>query len=426
MKIGFVVHFFDFRNDVRKVIEKINQHHEVVLFVRKADQALIRQYMPQVEIREVQEQKKSLKNRFWDTLFRFFGKLPKSIRNYYLMECFKISLSDQSVNQKKASFLLNVSMKMPRFVSYDTYLNSISYQSKTSIQDIDQFICFTDISDSYFFARLIREQKNVKVYVYSWDHPCKHTRYSKKARYLVWHGGIQQDLESLQAIASDKIRIVGASQFAYIHQFLSTPSLPRTFEFDYIYFGCAIGIPALVEQEARVIRQISELLGKIQPQWKVVVRPYPVLTDWAYYEALKQLPNVVFDDQFRAKNLSVGEQQIMEKYEKIQNARAFVHLGTTMGLEACFIATPSLILDFPEFVTHGSVLSVHNFVHQFQNEKYLINKPAPNVVKSIAELEHIFRLLTDGKDALLPYNQQVASDIPLKSFEQFARDLVEA
>ncbi|MDJ1494258.1 hypothetical protein QNI19_15045 [Cytophagaceae bacterium DM2B3-1] len=423
MKIGFAVHFFDFRNDVRKVIQLVNQQHEVVLFVRKADEEIIRQHAGNAEIRIVDEHKNSFINKIWDNLFRFFGKLPKSRQNFYLMEYFKISLSEKENVQQKAYSRLNLSMKLPRFLSYDTYLKNIRYKRNTEIDDIDQFICFTDISDSYFFSRLIQENKKVKVYVYSWDHPCKHVKYSDQVRYLVWHEGLKQDLIDLQNIEPAKIHISGSSQFAYVYEFLQQSPAPSPYDFNYIYFGCAIGIPALTVKEIQVIEQISRWLQEIQSPLKLVVRPYPVLTNWSYYENLKQLPNVVLDDQFRSKNLSVGEEQIYEKYNKITHAEAFIHLGTTMGLEACFIDTPSVILDFPEF-SGGGILSLSNFVHQFQNDKYLMSMNAPNIIHSAEEFKEFVQKLQTNKQDLLAYNKQVVKQIKLKSFGEFAQDLV--
>jgi hypothetical protein len=80
------------------------------------------------------------------------------------MEVFKISLNPVPV-QRRAKRLLDIAMKLPKLISYDYYLNNLEYKKATLIDDIDQFICFTDISDSYLLARLIREKKQVKVYV---------------------------------------------------------------------------------------------------------------------------------------------------------------------------------------------------------------------------------------------------------------------
>ncbi len=429
MKIGFVVHFFDFRNDVRRVIEEVSRQHEVILFVRKDDLHLVEALVSDtVALRVVAEKVNSLKNRLWDQMFRFFGKLPRSVQNFYLMEYFKISLDARPNVRTKAYSLLALAMKLPKTITYDHYLKNISFSGKTRIDDIGQFICFTDISDSYLFARLLSGKKSVKVYVYSWDHPCKQVKFSRKATYLVWHQGIRQDMVELQNTPAVQVKVIGASQFGYIHDFLSKPTetWQNHYPFEYLYFGCAIGILSLAQQEVHLIKAVSQLMLQAGSRFRLVVRPYPGLKDWSVYDPLKQLPNVVLDDAFRTGNMSVSDTHIMEKYVKIHFAKAFIHLGTTMGLEACFTQTPSLILDFPEFKRGAGILTIANFVHQYQNDKYLMAHDFPNVVRSQQQFREILGLLDTSPDRLRIYNQEVVRNIPLKSFADFARDLIAA
>lgn len=422
MKIGFVVHFFDFRNDVRKVVEQVSKQHQVILFARKEDVANIQKHSSnQIEVRIVDEFIPTPRNIVLQNVFRFFGKLPKSIQNYYLMEVFKISLNPPA-EQKKAKSLLDLAMKLPKTISYDYYLNKLQYKKATYIDDIDQFICFTDISDSYFLGRLIREKRNIKIYVYSWDHPCKQMKYSRQVKYMVWNEGIKQDLIELQNVSPKQITVSGASQFAYVQQFLTTylHQANNLFPFRYIYFGCAIGAPEIVKEEIKVIELISEVMQQVIPDIRLVVRPYPVMKDWQIYEPLKAMPNIILDDEFRAKDLSVGEAFIMDKFSKIHFAEAFIHLGTTLGFEACFLDTPSVILDFQWFQEKRSLLSIYNFVHQYQNEKYLLLSDYPNVVHSQEELTSLIQNLVINKARYLKYNYAVRATTALKDFEQFA------
>jgi hypothetical protein len=342
------------------------------------------------------------------------------------MEVFKISLNPLPV-QRKAKRWLDIAMKLPKLISYDYYLNNLEYKKATSIEDIDQFICFTDISDSYLLARLIREKKQVKVYVYSWDHPCKQMKYSRQVKYLVWNEGIKQDMIALQHVEPSQITITGASQFAYVQQFLSIPrgQLTNPFSFRYIYFGCAIGAPEIVKEEIKVIELISRIMQEVVPDLRLVVRPYPVMRNWQVYEVLKSKPNIVFDDQFRSKDLSVGEEFVMDKFNKIYHAEAFIHLGTTLGFEACFMDTPSVIIDFDEFKNIQSLLSIRNFVHQYQNEKYLLLDSYPNVVHTQDELLTLLSDIQINKQHYLDYNQAIRNTTQLKSFEQFAASIIQ-
>jgi hypothetical protein len=428
MKIGFAVHFFDFRNDVRKVVELVSKQHEVVLFARKEDIQNIKSHIGEnIELRTIDEYLSTPRNIALRNLFRFFGVLPRSVQNYYLMEIFKISLNPVPV-QRRAKFLLNIAMKLPKVVSYDYYLNNLEYKKATFIEDIDQFICFTDISDTFFLARLIQEQKKVKVYVYSWDHPCKQMKYSRQVEYLVWNEGIKQDMIELQHIDPKQITITGASQFAYVQQFLTLPKsgLIKPFPYPYIYFGCAIGLPELVGEEVKIIKLISSLLTRHQSTLKLVVRPYPAMKNWHIYEQLKSIPNIVVDDQFRSQDLSVKEYFVLEKFTKIHYAEAFIHLGTTLGFEACFLDTPSVILDFDFFGEEKSLLSIRNFVHQYQNEKYLLLDDYPNVIRTETQLSKLITSIQAEKSLYLAYNEAVRHTTPLITFEQFAAGLTQS
>jgi UDP-N-acetylglucosamine:LPS N-acetylglucosamine transferase len=114
----------------------------------------------------------------------------------------------------------------------------------------------------------------------------------------------------------------------------------------------------------------------------------------------------------------------MEKYIKIHFAEAFIHLGTTLGFEACFTGTPSVIIDFDYFQQDKSLLSIKNFVHQYQNEKYLLLKNYPNVVHSEKELLQLLQELLQNKIKYLAYNKAVRDTTPLRKFEQFAGQLI--
>ena len=432
MKLGLVVHFFDFRNDVRQWIEELSKHHQLVLFVRPQDRANMEEMTPAgTEFRVIDEKRASLWNRFWEFAFRFFGKLPESRQNYYLMEQFKFSITNNPKMIRKASQLLDFAMSLPKILSYDQFIDQLGYKSKTQIQDIDQFVCFTELSDNYFVSRLIQAKKAPLVYIYSWDHPCKHLRFSTRLRYLVWHDGIKQDVVSLQHISAENIQILGATQMGYIDRFLKQKNdLVSPYPFDYVYFGCAIGVPQLVASELEIVRKVAAVMASQVPDWTLVVRPYPVLRDWSHYEALKLISNVVVDDGFRsaqAQNISVGEEAILEKFNKIEHSRAFLHLGTTLGVEACYTTAPSVLLDMKEYSFPDRVLTLHHFIHQFQNDKYLNLKGYDNVVRSESELATLFQTLKSSPDSLLAYNEKVASDLPPKSFaevaEQFSKVL---
>ena len=432
MKIGLVVHFFDFRNDVRILLsELIGLGHQVVVFHQAEDREAIQLHAPAgVEFREMREKSKSANNRIWEQLFFWLGKLPKSKRNFQLMELFKISLQPSMAVQKSAKAKLLRRMALPELVSYDAYLNGIDFAGKTEIEDIDRFVFFTDIYDGAFLARVMQSGKPLNIYVYSWDHPCKHTRYTKRANYLVWSEGMATDLVELQGIARNRIRVLGANQFGYIERYQAQQGLPypRPFEGRYVYFGCAIGIPGLVERELDVVRLLAKALAKSCPDWSLVVRPYPVLKEWHHYEKLREIGNIVLDDSFRSKDRSIGDAQILDKFRAIESAEAFFHLGTTLGLEAAHTPTPSFLIDLEYFAKEKNVndLTIYHFVHQYQNDTYLNNVAGANVVRKEADLEGLFLELRNGPAQFAEGNRAITKAFVVKSFGQVARDFVAA
>ena len=422
MKIAFVVSFFDFRNDVRRVIAEVARRHEVVVLGNPEQAESIRAHLPEgVEFRPIGERQGTPRNKIWERMYLLFRKIPRSRANFFLMELFKASNQPDDRKRTKALRLVRWMQRLPKVISYDTYLDKLQYLAQTPLDDIDRFICFTAIADDYLLARLIRERKRVLVYVYSWDHPCKHTCFSGRVQYACWSVPIREDIVSLQHIPANQIVITGASQFGYIESYRQgkvPPAVP--YPFRYIYFGCAIGIPALVPDEIRIIKILAKSLQRAQPHWKLLVRPYPVLGNWAFYEEIRQIPNVVFDEDFRTGDLSVQEASILKKYATSEQAEGFFHLGTTMGLEACFTQTPSFLLDFGYSTKEG--LSLYNFIHQYQNERHLVDLAPQNAIGSEAMLA---QLLTDLDNPVYrELNRRVQGEYPLTSFAEFSQQLV--
>ena len=422
MKIGFVVSFFDFRNDVRRIITELSRSHNVVVFGSARDKESIIVHLPAyVEFRLINEEENSFRNRVWKRLFFFLRKIPKSRNNFFLMQLFHASNAPDE-NRKKALRSLRLLKFLPKVMSYDFLLDRLAYSGETTISDIDKFICFTDINNDSFIKRLLESQKSLLVYVYSWDHPFKHTKFSKRVNYLVWNNGLKSELSKMQGINPKRIQILGATQFTYIFDFLQKRecALRRHYDFPYIYFGCALGIEKLVPEELKIVQRLSKVLADVRPDVKLVVRPYPVLTNWSYYESLRSLNNIVLDDTFRQKDLSIQENHITEKYEKIHFAEAFFHIGTTMGLEACFTNTPSFILDLAENEENG--LNLYNFIHQYQNEKFLIQASDTNVIRTENEFKEVICDLDSSK--FLKLNYDVQKTFPLKSAGKIAIELV--
>ncbi len=420
MTIGMMITFFDFRNDIRELIKSLCKHNKVVLFIKKEHEELIKPHLiPGLTYRLISEQKKTWKNYIADRLFLLLNKIPKSKQNYYLMEEFKLNNLQNPGQQNKAKFILKLKKFLPKVISYDFYLSKLTYKGETDISGIDKFIAFTEIYDDYLFARLLTENLPIAVYVYSWDHPCKHVRFSKKVNYLVWNKGMSEDLQQLQGINENAITELGATQLGYIYKFRQ--SVKAKPALSYFYYGCGIGIENLVPVEIAIIETLADAILETNPDYKLIVRPYPNFKNWALYNQLLKKENIELDNSYKQNDLSISEEDIINKFQSINNAQAFFHIGTTLGLEACFTECPSFILDL--LPKQDNKKDIYHFIHQYQNEKYLMNGIDSNTITSLTNLKNTFKELPHKN--FLSFNQAVAQQFTVLSFDEIANQLID-
>lgn len=423
MKIGFVVSFFDFRNDVRRLIAIAAKSHDVVVLVKRKDSELIQKHLlDSIDYRIVNERKRTLFNFMWERIYFLFRSIPKSRNNFLLMEFFKLSQTTSVFQKKKNYLLIKLLSWLPKFISYDYYLSKLRTIGNTKLDDIEQFVFFTAIADDYLLSRLLKENYPVKVYIYSWDHPYKHTCFSQKVNYLVGNDQTRGNLADLQNLPLDRIQVVGSSQFGYLFEFQKRPILSTSsYSQPYFYFGCAIGIPELAIKEAELVEIIAKILSKERSEMLLIVRPYPFFRDLQIYDDLKNLANVIFDDQYRSTDLAISEWHIVEKLNKLKHANAFFHLGTTMGLEACLLDVPSFLIALEP--PPSKPLSLYNFAHQSQNEEYLIQQSPFNTLTSMDEIHRI--LMASNLDKYKVLNQKIRPLFPLTSFDEITHSILD-
>lgn len=372
MTIGVSLTFFDFRNDIRRVLMTLAEKHKVVLFVREEHAEKFRRLMTQgMELRMLRERRKTLRNYVLERRFLLFGKLPASRNNYFLCERFKLEQFRNRIVRWKAMCIWILQKFLPHGFSYDRFLQKLSWRSGTDISGIDSFLVLTEVYDDYFLARLIAERKKVHVYVYSWDHACKQTRFSRRVQYLVWNDGIAEDLAKLHGVPPGQIRVTGSSQLCFLAEFRSKDVTCWLPDAPYVYIGCATGITALAKREVECVRQIAAEIQKADPAIRVWVRPYPYQVENGVYAALSGLQNIMLDDAYLRGGFPVPEDEIYKKCKRIAGARAFLHFGSTLGLEAWFTGCPSYLVDIAP--RSGKGMSLYHFVHQYQNEKYLMS-----------------------------------------------------
>lgn len=174
MRIGVILQHYDRRNDVRKLVDFISRYHDVVLFAipKQAASVECRQ-----EVRIIESRRVSIWNRLWNLCYLLFGNLPGDRKKYIEWKRGFFD-SDRSRSGWTGRLILELSVRLPALVDFDTYLKYLQFDAKTRIGDIDVFLGFTDVNDPHFLAQVLAAKKPLATYVYSWDHPAKYHRFS--------------------------------------------------------------------------------------------------------------------------------------------------------------------------------------------------------------------------------------------------------
>ena len=427
MKLGIVVQYFDFRNDVRQLIEKLSQDYEVILYAREEDLQKIDVEYP---VRVIRAYNRTPRNRFWNLLYALFGNLPASKTNYYRWKRRRLDTYTRRLTKLREQALLLLSVRLPSLIDFDTYLKGLDFSDRTEIDDVDVFFSFTDVYDTYFLAHLRNEKKTIVTYVYSWDHAAKYHRFSRTAdTYLTWNDHIKKDLTDLHRVEPHNVASIGSSQFAYIEEYKRQAASGKSpvFDFEYVYFGAAAGYLRVAEQEVRLVELLAETLHDVDPSVKLVVRPYPLIENQKLYESLASLPNIFFDQyQKEGESRIFTEDSIFEKFNKIEHAKAFVHIGSTMGLEASYFDTPVIHLDLQDVdfgVDKRDNSYIGHLIHSYHGEKYMLLAEYPNVVTKVGDLRSTLETALTEPERLLDYNRTLASKTELQSFDAFTEGL---
>ena len=428
-KVGILIspgyRFYDFR----RILDNLNQH--VDLYLYGDPENLSPEDNKKYKIRVIETPKKSFLNSLWFILFSAFGKIPKCKNNFFIAELFSISRFSR-LERMAMTLLLYIRVFTPNFIDFDFFLSKLNPSTETMIDDVDVFFYLTQIADVFFLAHLLKANKKIVSYVYSWDHACKHSNMSHRiAKYLTWNDNIVEDLIELQGIDKGRIESIGASQLCYVYEYLkdNEKRSERPYEFDYFYYTCGTYEPLHVQQEIKVIKLVSELLSNIKENLFLVVRLYPLISNQKLYDELKGIPNVVVDTTFLSTedNLFMNQNELYDKLNKIEGAKALIHSGSTIAIEASYFNTPILQIEFENYdygISKNNPLNLNNFIQQWHLQRYLLLDGFPNVIRDVNKLEDTLKNVLQDPSPFLKYNEKIRSYTPLRSIPDICNDII--
>jgi hypothetical protein len=167
----------------------------------------------------------------------------------------------------------------------------------------------------------------------------------------------------------------------------------------------------------------------VAPDVTLLVRPYPMLADTDFFRALRDRPNVRFDEEYRRgrNDRSLTDEAVFERLNLQEHAVAFCHCGTTMGLECTYFDTPVLFLaldDFEYGLPQRAFMNLRAFIHQYHNDEYMILSKFSNVVAKSTDLPGTVAKVLSNPRRYLAYNRHIAAEMQPRSLAEIARLMV--
>ena len=424
--LGVLINHYDARNDIRDLVKYLSEKHKVILLgpPKSVHPSLL---TPGVEFRPCQSAR-PLYNWFLAQLYRHFGFIPKSRENFYINEVFKLERLPFH-RRLIAKMSLLVRMYTPLRINPETYLQLLENCDRTPIDDIDGFLLITEFSDNALTARIIKSGKPNCAYVYSWDHPCKHTVMSHRVNhYAVWNSPLATDMNELQGVSLSSCKIVGATQLVSIYNFLKNPGLTGGGLIEgkpYFYFGCGVAPVDLARQEMEIVRRLAMCIQEVAPDYLLLVRPYPMSQGVNLRPMLSDLKNIRWDDEFQNKQIgrSLSLANVNDRLQLQRGAKAFFHIGTTMGFEAAFIEVPSILILPPDSKNAESskFKKLIEFSNQYHLQKHL--KGTNNAIKITDDLSQLIKRCLSDEINFARENIRVKADTPIKPMAEIADQL---
>jgi len=428
MKIGVCVADYDIRNDLPELLRSLAARHEVVVLAPPVEAPRLGQ--GPWETRPIRA-KISGWNRLWLALFSRFGQVPASRDNFSQNTIFLLQKLEPA-KRLKAAARLRLRLKIPPIFSFDCLLCLLRGRVG-DLRDLEGLMFITNVSSPELLAQARRAGLPCAAYVYSWDHVPKYDRFSRQLdAYFTWNEGVADDLAELQKVPRRIAAAVGATQLVCLRDYLQTPGARhRKIPFRYAYYGCAIAIPALAEQEVRLLEWLAEELAVVDPQLKLIVRPYPMLRDTTCFRRLRTRANVAFDDEYRAEiqERVIPRSDVFSKFNLQEHAEVFFHCGTTMGFEGAYFDAPVFFLapdDLDYGVPASDDLHITRFFRTYHNQKYLMLSGFPNLITCAADLRPRLREVLVDREPFLAYNRAIRAATPLRSMDEIAGQLTAA
>ncbi len=415
MNIGVFAEHINSRVDISYLLNELSKKDEITYYSKSKVNP---KYFNKKICHKKYSNQSNIKflNKFLNIIFTVFGKHPKdTIHNSLVWERYALDNSNNSLmSYYFKHFLIFLSKFFSKYLSYDFYLKMLFFKPSISILEHDVYIFFSDIVDNEALSFLLKKNKKVLVYVYSWDHPPKFKSYSKRIhRFLTWNESISKDLVKLHNLSAEKIKSIGSSQFSFLQEYISEQQDLKILKDYDVLFCFSTGSIKLIKQEIKLLIKLCEA----NPILTIHARLYPFVKNHNVYEPLKLIDNLfLINSNYRDLNsINDFKKLAFDKYEQIEKSKIVIHCGTTMGLEACFLNSKVLFISLDCDYEDEDIVS---FMHQYQNDKYL-NLDSNSVIKNIKNFD-LSSLSIDNNEK---YKQRILQNFKLATINDISKKI---
>jgi hypothetical protein len=218
MKIGFIISHFSLRYDIRNFVQEIDKRCDLTIYIPASSVVDIKLLSKKYFVVPLPNLKNSYKNKILAKFYDYFGDLPL-IRRYFIDYSIRSSYHNNFFRRMYNLVRIKLKLILPKFISFDSYLDRIDNYIPKKFNDQDAFISITGALDLNIYSLLKQYKKKHYSYVHSWDHPAKYNRFSKNSiNYLVWSEDLKDDLILLHGINQKNISVVGSTQLCTVHK----------------------------------------------------------------------------------------------------------------------------------------------------------------------------------------------------------------
>lgn len=427
--IGIVLQYYELRDDIPPLLNTLSNHCNVVLFAREKDLEKVNEPF---EKRAIPDLPNTIPNKIWSFLYLLGGNIPQSRENYRSWCIRRIALEKSRWSKIKLRIILEVRSLLGGLINFDKYLAHLEVNCGVRTDDLDAFLAMSDVYDVNLLTCILRSDKPLFFYIYSWDHIAKHHKFSHRVeKYLTWHQGITEDLTEIHKIDPSTIIELGSTQLSLVHDHLnSANAIPKTSnKIPFVYYACTWGCRPTITQEINLIKWLAETLFEIAPDVLLVVRPYPNAKMFDQYQSLLGIENIQIENiDIKGSAVIFEKDGLTEKYRKINEAALLIHSGSTIGLEAAYFDTPVVFLAPADFDYGLPPKSPHHLLKLFQQrhlQKYMLGSSSINIVRNRRDLAATLQSILKNPDRFLEYNRELSSLMILKSRSEISSEFIE-